>query len=277
MAKVEENDAMTAFDARTGKCRARRLLTRCGEVRGMRKAVLTLILALGIATRITAQEAPVVKPWTGSIGAGLALTSGNTDTQNYNFSLSTKYDPKSRFIFKADALFLRGSANGDTQVDRATAAARGEYTLSDRTFTFAEISYLRDPFRDVNYLVAPVVGAGYRVIRSDRRNLTIDGAAGMQVESNELRGRSSGAALKAGEDFDWAFSPTSKFTQKLTGLWKASDFGDALYHFDVGLGTSVMTKLELKVAYAYDYKSRPGSPSIKKGDSALFTALLFKF
>ena len=247
----------------------------------MRQQISILLLALGIAAQIAAQEPPAakpaVKPWSGSIGAGLALTSGNTDTQNYNFSLSTKYDPGTRFIFKADALFLRGSANGETQVDRATAAARGEYTVSDRTFTFAEISYLRDPFKDVNYLVAPVAGAGYRVIRSDTRNLTIDGAAGMQVESNELRGRSSGAALKAGEDFDWAISPTSKFTQKLSGLWKASDFGDALYHFDAGLGTSVMKKLELKIAYVYDYKSRPPSPGIKKADSALFAALLFKF
>jgi putative salt-induced outer membrane protein YdiY len=243
----------------------------------MSRRVVILVFVLSIAVRVMAQDTAPAKPWTGSIGAGLALTSGNTDTQNYNFALSTKYDPKTRFIFKADALVLRGSANGDTQVDRATAAVRGEYTLSDRTFAFAEVSYLRDPFKDVNYLVAPVVGAGYRIIRSDTRNLTIDGAAGMQVESNDLRGRSSGAALKAGEDFDWALSKTSKITQKLTGLWKASDFGDAFYHFDAGLGTSVMRRIELKVTYAYDYKSRTPSPSIKKGDSALFAALLFKF
>lgn len=233
--------------------------------------------ALVIATHVAAQDPSTSKPWTSSIGAGLALTSGNTDTQNYNFSLSTKYDPKRRIVFKADALLLRGSANGETQVDRATAATRLEYALSERTFSFAELSYLRDPFKDINYLVAPVAGAGYRVIRSETRNLTIDAAAGILVESNALLGRSSGGALKAGEDFDWALSPTSKFTQKLTGIWKADDFGDALYHFDAGLATSVMTRIELKIAYAYDHKNRPASPTVKRGDSALFAALLFKF
>jgi putative salt-induced outer membrane protein YdiY len=243
----------------------------------MRKQLLIWLAALAVATSSSAQEAAPSKPWESSIGAGLALTSGNTDTQNYNFSLSTKYDPKTRFIFKADALLLRGSANGETQVDRAAAAARGEVALSERTFTFAEVSYLRDPFKEINYLVAPVAGAGYRVIRSDRRNLTVDVAGGVQVEDNELLGRRTSGALKAGEDFDWALSETSRFTQKFTALWRTDDFGDALYHFDAGLATSVLTRIELKVAYAYDYKTRPPSPEIEKGDSALFAALLFEF
>jgi len=243
----------------------------------MSKQILNLLVIVVVVADIAAQEPSPARPWESNIGAGLAITSGNTDTQNYNFSFSTKYDPKRRIVFKADALLLRGSSNGETLVDKATASARGEYALSERTFTFGEISYLRDPFKDIDYLLAPVAGAGYRIIRSERRNLTVDAAAGMQVESSEAHGRSSSGALKAGEDFDVALSKTSKVTQKFTGLWKTDDFGDALYHFDAGLVTSVMARLELKVAYAYDYKSRPPSPAIEKGDSALFAALLFKF
>ena len=126
----------------------------------MRKLLMLIIFC---ATAAQAQETTPAKPWTSSVGAGLALTGGNTRTQNYNFSLNSKYDPKTRFVFKAEALYLRGSADGETQVDKASAAARGEYALSDRTFTFGEVSYLRDPFRDINFLVAPVAGVGYRI------------------------------------------------------------------------------------------------------------------
>lgn len=49
----------------------------------------------------------------------------------------------------------------------------------------------------------------------------------------------------------------------------------ASFHFDAGITTTLATRLELKVAYAYDYKSQP-SPDIEKGDSALFAAILFK-
>ena len=256
--------------------RARHLLLRSPREKDV-KQLQFLFIALLITIDVSAQEPAATKPWTGSVGAGLAITSGNSDTENYNVSLSTKYDPQRKFVFKADALLLRGSSDGETQVDKATAAARSEYALSDRAFTFAEVSYLRDPFKEIDYLLAPVAGAGYRIIRSEIRNLTVDAAAGVQIESNNILGSDSSGALKGGEDFDWALSSTSKFTQKFTALWKTSDFGDALYHLDVGLATSVMTRIELKVAYAYDHKTRPPLPTVKRGDSALFAALLFKF
>lgn len=216
-------------------------------------------------------------PWTSSVGAGLAITSGNSDTKNINLSFNTKYDPKTRIVFKAEALYLRGDADGETLVDKATANAREEYSLSDRTFAFGEVSYLRDPFKSINYFIAPVAGAGYRVIKTDTRNLTVDAALGVQTESNSITGRSSSGALKAGENFDWALSPTSKITQKLTGIWKTNALGDALYHFDAGLATTIVTRIELKIAYAYDYRTRTPLPAIEKGDSALFAAVLFKF
>ena len=243
------------------------------------KRILMAMLVLCTNT-LYSQETPPADPppdpWTSSIGAGLALTSGNTDTKNINLSLTANYDPKTKFVFKSEALYLRGDADGKKQVDKATANARGEYALSERAFALGEVTYLRDPFKEIDYLVAPLVGAGYRIIKTDTRNLTVDGAAGYSVESNAVLGRSSSGAVKAGENFDWAISPTSKLTQKLTGLWKTQDFDDALYHFDAGITTTIATRIDLKVAYTYDYKNKPPLPEIKKGDSALFVAVLFK-
>src|SRR5437899_2226024 len=167
----------------------------------MKRTAFGILLA-SIATNIFAADPPPPKPWTSSIGAGLAITSGNTDTKNYNLAFATKYDPKTKFVFKADALYLRADSNSVTQVDKMSADARGEYSLSDRTFAFAEVSYLRDPFKDLNYLVAPLAGAGYRIIKSDARNLTVDGALGAELESEAGAGRSSSGAAKAGENFD---------------------------------------------------------------------------
>ena len=92
-----------------------------------------------------------------------------------------------------------------------------------------------------------------------------------------MLGASSGGAVKAGQNFDWTISTSSKFTEKLTGIWKTSEWSDALYHFDAGLTTTVATRVELKLAYNYDYKNRPPLATVKKGDSALFAAVLFKF
>jgi putative salt-induced outer membrane protein YdiY len=241
-------------------------------MRAVQIVALTLLIAAGAA----AQETPA-KPWSSSLGAGLAVTSGNSDTQNINLAFNTAYDPKTVHLFKADAVYLRGEANDEKQVDKATATARYERTVSDRFFWFGDVSYLRDPFKAISYLVSPVAGVGYHLIKTDTRKLSLDAGAGAAIESNSELGRDTSGALKAGESFDWSISPTSKFTQRLNGLWKADDFDDALYHFDAGIATTIAARAELKVSYVLDYKNKPPLPEIEKGDSALFATLLFKF
>jgi len=236
-----------------------------------------VLVSLSVTVCLSAQTVAPADPWTSSIGAGLAITSGNSDTTNVNISANTTWDPKASRVFKADALYLLGESDGEKQVDKATASARLETLLSPRAFWFGEVQSLRDPFKAVNYLVSPLVGAGYHVWNTDTRKLTVDAAAGAVVEDNDLLGRDTSGALKAGQSFEQALSPTSKVTQKLSGLWKADDFGDAFYHFDAGLATTVATRIELKLSYVYDYKNRTPAPEIEKGDSALFATLLMKF
>src|SRR5207247_488135 len=106
------------------------------------------------------------------------------------------------------------------------------------------------------------------LIKDGKRTLEVDGGAGAAIESDEGVRQTSGA-LKAGQSFDWTISQTSKFTEKLSGLWKTKELSDALYHFDAGITSTLATRAELKVAYLYDYKNRPRA-GVKKGDSALF-------
>ena len=237
------------------------------------RAIVFLVLTAAAMTA-TAQETPAkppANPWSSSLGAGIAFTSGNSDTKNINVNFNTAFDPKTDRRFKADALYLRGENGGATNVDKAAADARYERDLSQRAFWFGEVSYLRDPFKDIRYLVAPVAGAGLNLIKTAAKTLTVDGGVGATFDSGETSG-----AVKAGQAFDWTISPTSKFTQKLNGLWKTKDFNDALYHFDAGIATTVAARADLKLSYLYDYKNRAPS-GVKKGDSALFAALLFKW
>jgi putative salt-induced outer membrane protein YdiY len=237
---------------------------------------MALIILLLVARIVSAQEEPA-KPWNSSLGAGVAMTSGNSDTQNINLSFGTVWDPKTTRVFKADALYLRGEANDEKQVDKASASGRYEQTLSDRTFWFGELSYLRDPFKAISYLIAPVAGAGYHLVKTDSQKLTVDGGLGAVMESNDDFGRDTSGAVKAGQSFEWTLSPTSRLTQRVTGLWKADDFADALYHFDAGITTTIAARAELKVSYLYDYKNKVADPAVEKGDSALFAAVLYKF
>lgn len=217
------------------------------------------------------------RPWKTTLGAGFTLTSGNTNTRNYNLSFGTRHNASPQLLFKADLLYLLGSSNGTRQLDKATADLREELTVSDRDFAFAEVAYLRDPFKGISYSVAPVLGAGRRMFKTARQTLSLDGATGALFGRESDIGRTTGASLKAGENYEWAISSSSKLTQKATAIWKMSDLSDSLYHFDSALTTAIASRAELKVAYNYDLKNRQTSAAVKKADSTLFAAVLFKF
>ncbi|MGH9456902.1 MAG: DUF481 domain-containing protein [Thermoanaerobaculia bacterium] len=242
----------------------------------MRRFIAAAVV-LFAASLASAQDtpAPPPPPWTSSLGAGLALTRGNSDTSSLNLSFETLWDPKTGRTFQAGALWVRGEADGETQADKTSANARYARDF-DRAFWFGEISYLRDALKAIDYLISPIAGIGYDLIQTETRTLSVDVGAGAAFERTEGVGSTSSPAVQAGESFDWAISETSRFTQRLSGLWKTDDTDDAHYHFDAGIATTIATRAELKVSYVYDHKTQP-PPDVEKGDSALFAALLWKF
>ncbi|HEX7614956.1 MAG TPA: DUF481 domain-containing protein [Thermoanaerobaculia bacterium] len=68
-----------------------------------------------------------------------------------------------------------------------------------------------------------------------------------------------------------------RITEKATGLWKTNHTSDCFYHFEMGLSASLVKNFELKVAYLVDYKNLPNPPTLKKTDTALIAAIVYKF
>jgi putative salt-induced outer membrane protein YdiY len=216
-------------------------------------------------------------PWTGSAGAGLALTSGNTDTSTFNASYDVTYDPKTNNVVKSDALYLRGKSNGTLTVDRVGFDARDQYQLSPRTFIFGQFQFLRDTFKAIDYLVAPTVGAGYKLVDAPQTTLTMDGGVGAAWEKNPSLNTTHSGALTASEHFTQKLSDVASFTQQAAGLWKTSDTSDALYTFGVALAASLTAKSQVRVEILDTYKHKPPTAAIKKNDVATIFSIGYKF
>jgi putative salt-induced outer membrane protein len=204
------------------------------------------------------------------------LTSGNSDTQTYNLNALVIYDPQSRNVVKIDGLYLKSKAQGEDTADKAAFGARDEYSLG-RAFLFGEVRYQRDRFKLLDSLIAPTVGAGYKLIDDKRVALGVDAGIGLAFESLEGQDRTTSGALHAGEAQSWAISDNSKLVQGATALWKINDFADAFYHFEAGVASSINSRLELKVAGLVDVKNKPAAATLQKGDKALLASLVFKF
>lgn len=244
----------------------------------MRNLLLpSTLLVLVISPLAFSQAPPSMSVYTGSFGGGLALTGGNTDTKNFNLTFNLVRDPKTRNVFKADALYLRGSQNDVLSLDRSLVKVRDEYNLSTRVFLFGEMGYLRDQFKDIRYLLSPIGGAGYRLITNDTTQLAVSGGAGGYFEKNTGLPVKKSGSVNAGQSFSQKLTPTSTLTESVATLWKTNDFGDSLTNFGIAVTTTLYGNLELKVEFLDSYKTKPPNPTIKKNDTAFLTTFLLKY
>ncbi len=237
-----------------------------------------LFFVPGLSSAAWAQAAsPAPKVYSGNFGAGFSLTRGNSDTSNFNLSGELTRDPKKKNVIKIKGLYLRSTANKEATADNLTLGFRDEYSFAKKAFVYGALGYLRDPFKEISYLLNPQGGIGYKPVATNRTELTFNGGAGAVWEKNPgIDVRTSGT-LNAGENFSYKLSENAKFTQGFSGLWKTSDFADALYHFSVALTASIVKKAELKVEFIDDFKNVTPSPAIKKNDTAFIISFLYKF
>jgi putative salt-induced outer membrane protein len=215
--------------------------------------------------------------WVGSAGLGFSMNRGNTDTTNLNLTFDATHDPKTTNVWKLQGLYLRGDTNGEASVDRLFLQGRYERNLTPRVFAFGQVQYLRDEFKAIDYLLATSGGLGYKVVATDTVSLNVDGGAGVSWEKNPGFEVDTSGVITGGDQFAWKVSPTAAITQSFAALWDADDFGDALYTFNVGLTTSLVKQLELKISLLDAYKTKPPSDLVKKNDVAFLTAIVYKF
>jgi len=229
------------------------------------------------------EPAPEPPPpiWTGSLGGGLSLTGGNTETNSYNLSFdikrdATKADPNARGIFRTDGLYLRTDTDGEATADRSALGARYEHTLGGgRGFGFGEVRYQRDRFKDVDYLITPGVGLGLRLVDTGGIYFAVDAGVGLAFEKLRRQDATTSGAVNAGQALRFKLSESASILQNARVVWKMSDFGDAYYHFDAGLALKIVKRIELQLTFADDYKTRPPD-DLKKNDTSFLTTIAFK-
>jgi len=242
---------------------------------------LTLLAAV-LAADVAFAQAPAPPPppppgWTGAIGAGMARTSGNTDTSTVNVSYNVLKDHGTDIVFKSTGLYLKGSNEGESTVDRANADARVEYRLSPRLAAFGMTTYARDRFKAIDYLLAPTGGLSYKVVATPRTEWAADGSVGMVFEKDTGFDLQKDGAIIAGEQLTHKFNDTTRLLHAASALWKIGDLGDAFYTLQAGVVASVAAHLELKVEFLESYKRRPSNPLLKKSDQSIVLSVVYKY
>jgi len=241
-----------------------------------RSLVFTTLALIAIAIPSFAQAPPEPKIWTVQLSAGWALTSGNSDTSSVNAAYDLVYDPHTKNVVKSDALLLRGKTEGVLSANRFGLNVRDEYSLTPRAFVFVQNVFLKDEFKNIDYLVAPTAGLGYKLFDTMATKLSVDGSAGVVWEKNPGFEVSSSGAVAAGEKLIQTVTATTTITQSVTALWKTKNFDDALYTFGVSVAAAMSTHTQLKIEILDTFKNLPPLPTVQKNDVAVLMAIVYK-
>lgn len=218
---------------------------------------------------------PKPRALSGSLSAGISVTAGNRNTSNFNASFDLVHDPKTRNVFKTDALYLRGKSEKNVTGDQLRFGFYDEYRFNTRFFVFGQGRYLRDRFKEIDYLVAPATGMGYKVL--DTRDASIGFAAGLGGVFEKDRGKPTAASgsLNIDQKLSYKFSQTATFTQAIAAIWKTTDFSDSLYTLRGTVAASLTQRAQLKLEVLDTLKNRVPAGT-KKNDVALITGLVYK-
>ena len=260
------------------------------------RILLALLWVTGVTTYaqdapVAAQDAPVapqdiesadpapieIPVWTATLGGGLALASGNTDSLTYNLALDMAYGTKSGNSLRWTGLYLRGTQNDVLVVNRLSLGVRNEYTFSPRVFAFARIDYLHDTFKRIDFFAAPAVGLGYKIVETQATRFSIDLGGGSTTERNLGNTPKTTGGVQVAETLQHQLNSSASIKHAITTVWNTNEFGSALFTGSVGLATRISSRFQLSVDVLDTYKTRPPTTTTERNDINVVIAITAKY
>ena len=243
--------------------------------------------------------------WVGTVGAGLVMTGGNTETETGNalFDVTRTIGAWSH-NFTTSALWTSDSQR--TTAEKYFLSLQSNRDLSERSYLFGYASYDDDRFSSFDYQATAALGYGYQVIDKEAMHLKLEAGPGYRIsrsfvyetapvldENGNPTGAvanvinpASGLPIKTGvlpkesevvgrfaETFDWQFSDNAKLIQELNVETGSSN---TVTRFIVAVETNVIGAIALRVSYGWK-NNTDVAPGLEKTDTETGISLAYSF
>ncbi len=200
--------------------------------------------------------------WSGSLGLGLLVITGNTESEALNFDGELNWDGE-RWHHTLIGRALNKVENDVTTSEAYKAAYDAKFDLTDRTYLFGLVDYNRDRFSGYDQQVFEVVGVGRRFIVSEKHQLS--GELGFGAAQNDLKDGPSENEFttRASGEYVWKISENATFSQTLAVNWADSNtFTESISELRTGIAGNLGLAVSLTVKNNSDV-----APGIDKTDT----------
>lgn len=247
----------------------------------MRTHTIAVYVASGLL--VFASSSLSAKGWNGTAEFGLAITTGNSDSQTINGKFAFKRE-SNRWLSDLNAAALRAKADDDLSANRYELGAKVGYLFTERLYSFGSLRYENDDFASYDWQTVASVGAGYRFIDNDATTLVGEIGPGVRrwQPVAELRGTPPVLAQFDTENdavvrgtFDLQHQLTANTT--LSNLLLAESGGGSTFlQNDLGVTVQMSERFALKAGYQVRH-TNDVPVGLKKTDQLFTTNLVVAF
>jgi putative salt-induced outer membrane protein YdiY len=228
----------------------------------------------GRAGEASAVADPPPPKWTGSAGAGLTLTRGNSETvvATANIGAEKKWD-KNELSLGADGAY----GEQDDVKNIETVRGFGQYNrlFTERMFGLFRVDALHDAVADVEYRVTLSPGLGYYFIKN--KTTFLRGEAGPGVVFEKQGGETSTyMTLRLAERFEHQLSKTAKLWQSAEILPEVGEWSNYIVNAEIGIEVAINTRWSLRTYIQDTYDNEP-APGRKHNDVKVVAGVAYKF
>ncbi|MEI6085088.1 MAG: DUF481 domain-containing protein [Verrucomicrobiota bacterium] len=233
------------------------------------------------------------KPWDRSIAAGVAVTTGNSDSLQFNAGV------KGNKIWKFDELRLSlggtyGKNDGTVANQQLLGLAQYKHLFTERFYGTVVASGLNDAIANIDYRFTVGPGLGYYFIKTDTTQLSADAGPSMVFEKTDVYHPNFAAAnplsptlwttseersylaARVGERFDRKLSDTAKCWQQSEFLPQIDNFSNYLLNTEAGVEAALTKTMSLRLVGTHRYQSITQDNS-RHYDITVVSALAYKF
>jgi uncharacterized protein DUF481 len=193
--------------------------------------------------------------WTGSLGFALVRQRGNTDTDELDYKLESKWrSVEDRYTIQASG--ETDEADGTKTADNWRVSGKYDYFLEDPNYVGMLVQAEKDKFQDLDlrYLVGPYFGRQFY----DKPIFSLQGELGFSYVSEEYNLAeddeygASNWSLQASSDY---LGGNSSLYFNQNGIWNLKDTSDVIVNSTFGLSYPLLWQIEAAVEVLFEYDS----------------------
>ena len=211
--------------------------------------------------------------WKGQGELGFSSTSGNSDSENLNASFRLSRETGD-WKHSATLDSLQAKTDGETSADRFEFRQRSEYGLGEVSYLYGQFRYEDDEFSGYEYQASATVGAGSRLLTTDRHRIDASAGLGMRrIESSADGATDSEGIFGADLAYEYVISEFAVLKERL--LLESGD--DNTYsESETALRTRIDGALSAKISYLVKHNSKVPS-GIENTDRLTTVSLVYDF